>query len=412
MNAPIVYLSVVSIFLALVTFFYNKGYQRANRFLAVFLFLSALYFLMQFVFVYSNSLVWIAFFSNGFSSVYFLIGPFAYLYIRSILRDTARISGWDYIHFVPFLVVFSGIIPYLFSSWAHKLDLAQALMQNDWKKIGQFRPHLWFSHAQNEALRLAQSLIYGIICWIPLLKHRSQQSAYSLQQSKVIKKWLFLFCLFYTLLIAFRLWYGLSQIFSPDRAMLMPMIRYTNLISSIIFLSLNVCLFLFPQILYGLPVYPVSYPESNPEALSDTPISLQASESAQGSLKEEEEYSQFFSENYLQEMEKKLQEWVSEKKFLSSEITMPQLASEIKIPLHHLSYYFNQISTTKFSDWRNRLKIDYACRLIALGYLMTNTVDALAAESGFATKSTFFRAFKIATGTTPAQYAQERVKAE
>lgn len=366
---------------------------------------------MQFVFIYSKSLVWVAFFSNGFSALYFLIGPLGYFYVRSVLRDSAEISNWDYLHFVPFIVVFSGIVPYLFSSWNHKLDLAQMLIQNDWKRIGALRPHLWFSHAQNEVLRLIQSLFYGIAWWIPFFKNRKQQAAHSRKQFDLIQKWLILFCLFYSLLIVFRLWFGIAQIFSPDRATIMPLIKYPNMIASSIFLTLNISLFLFPQILYGLPAYPVDFTKLDPEVLSDTKVGLQASEPAEAPSKKETSIS-FFSERYLAEIEKKLQEWVLEKKFLSSEITMPQLATEIKIPLHHLSYYFNQISTTKFSDWRNRLKIDYACRLIALGYLMTNTVDALAAESGFATKSTFFRAFKIATGTTPAQYAQEQAKAE
>ena len=407
MNAPIVYLSGLSMFLALVTFFYNKGYQGANRFLAAFLFLSALYFLIQFVFIYSNSLVWMAFFSSGFASLYYLIGPLGFFYVRSVLRDSARISGWDYVHFVPFLVVFSGIIPYIFSSWDHKLELAHAIMQNEWKQINALRPHLWFTSSQNEFLRLIQSLFYGIAWWVHFLKNRTNRLAQHPHQYHLIKRWLFLFCALYSLLIVFRLWFGVAQIFSPDRATIMPLIHYTNLIASLVFLTLNVCLFLFPQILYGLPAYQVSYRPLTSTAPSGTSTRFPGAEPVESDPKGEE-LAQFFSAEYLKNITTVLAEWVSQQRFLESESTMAQLSLQTGIPQHHLSYYFNNISPHKFTDWRNQLKVDCAKQLMQQGFADKSTLDALALEAGFNSRATFFRVFKKMEGMTPAEFNRLR----
>ena len=85
---------------------------------------------------------------------------------------------------------------------------------------------------------------------------------------------------------------------------------------------------------------------------------------------------------------------------------MAQLAIQTGIPAHHLSYYFNNISSEKFTDWRNQLKVDYAKRLIQEGFTKLNTLEALGTQAGFSSKSTFFRAFKKAEGMTPSEYDQ------
>ena len=86
-------------FLPLVILFYNKGYLSANRYLAGFLFFSALYLLENFYFFYGKSLFIIAFFTTT-HAFFYLIGPCAFLYVRSILKDNSVLSKIDYLHVV------------------------------------------------------------------------------------------------------------------------------------------------------------------------------------------------------------------------------------------------------------------------------------------------------------------------
>ena len=194
MNAPILYLSGISIFLSLITFFYNKGYQRANRFFAGTLFFAALQFVVYYVCLYSDSIQWVAFFTSGFPSLSFLIGPLAYFYVRSILKDSTKISGWDYLHFLPFIVVFTGIVPYIFASWDYKLKLAELLMSDNWKESHKLHANRLFTGDQKELLGLIQTCFYMAAWWVPFFKQKEFKPAHSRYQWNLIKKWLFLFC--------------------------------------------------------------------------------------------------------------------------------------------------------------------------------------------------------------------------
>jgi AraC-like DNA-binding protein len=87
-----------------------------------------------------------------------------------------------------------------------------------------------------------------------------------------------------------------------------------------------------------------------------------------------------------------------------------RLAIAIKVPLHHLSYYFNDILKIKFTDWRNDLRIAYAINLMNSASMDTLTLEAIAEQSGFTSRSTFIRAFKNKTTLIPRDYIKQLKK--
>lgn len=392
-------------FLACVTFFYNKGYQRANRYLAGFLFAVSLYMVTMFHVSYGGSIWWVAFFSSGFASSFFLIGPFAYFYVRSILRDSADLRRRDYLHFLPFVIMFLGILPYMFSSWEHKLEFANTLRSNDWKHIQSFRANRVLTTFQNEILRPAQSLFYGFSLWFLLWKYRAKLFVKATKQPRLIRNWLLVFNTLYTFLVVVRILVTIYMLTTPDRAALMPHLNKLSQAGSVLFLLLNVSLYFFPHILYGLPVdYQYSAKKQVEAGLSDA--QSESLEVPADNPNTEERYQQLFSEEYLEKIKAILENWANKQKYQEGETSMAQLAIQTGIPAHHLSYYFNNISSEKFTDWRNQLKVDYAKRLIQEGFTKLNTLEALGTQAGFSSKSTFFRAFKKAEGMTPSEYDQ------
>ena len=137
METIIPYTCLLGLFLPLILLYYNNGYRSANLYLAGFLFFSSLYLLENFYFFYGNSLPRIAFFTTT-HSFFYLIGPFAYLYLRSFLRGNNKLSKIDYLHFALFVISIIGYIPYFFSSWENKLEVAQNLYSENWD-ISSFR---------------------------------------------------------------------------------------------------------------------------------------------------------------------------------------------------------------------------------------------------------------------------------
>ena len=168
MESTIAYTSLLGLLLPLVLLYFNKGYRSANRYLAAFLFVAALYVLENFYFFYGKSLHKIAFFTCV-HAFFYLIGPCAFFYVRSILRDNSRLSKTDYLHFVLFALSFIGYIPYFFSSWDYKLIVAQNLQSENWD-ISNFHLNKLFYHEVDQILNVLHTYFYSISLWY-LLRH-------------------------------------------------------------------------------------------------------------------------------------------------------------------------------------------------------------------------------------------------
>ena len=122
-------LSGLGIFFSALLLGYNKGYKSANVYLGLFLFLFNFIILSHFLYIYNESKVTIAFIlSIPLNASAFAIGPLAFLYVRSILKDYTQFSKKDWVHFILFAIIFLGRLPYNFSSWEEKLILADRII--------------------------------------------------------------------------------------------------------------------------------------------------------------------------------------------------------------------------------------------------------------------------------------------
>jgi AraC-like DNA-binding protein len=91
--------------------------------------------------------------------------------------------------------------------------------------------------------------------------------------------------------------------------------------------------------------------------------------------------------------------------FRNHKITIIDVANELGVPVSHLVYLFKYHSKLSFTEYKTKLKIEDAKKLIEKGFLSTNTLESLAAEVGFASYNPFFTAFKKREGMSPNEYA-------
>ena len=395
-------------FLSVLLFFYNKGYKSANAYLSGFLFLSSLFLFIQFVFLYSHNLHLIVWFVAGFPSLFYLIGPFAYLYVRSILRDNTRLSRLDYLHFLICFLVILGAIPYITSDMEHKLMLAKFIESNDWSSI-KYRPNSIFPPMFNRTLRPIHLMVYSIIIWLTIYKYKAKLFRNSNHSNEILitKKWLLVFSGFVPLIAIFHIFIFYNSTISITKSIFILQSYPLLVMFSVLYLLMIVSLLFFPHILYGLPMK-TFLPSENlmPQltASASTENKEESIEDFQQSNLPAEKYVQLFSEGYLQEIKCKLNTWIDQKDFLDPDTNISTLAVQIKIPQHHLSYYFNTIWVIKFTDWRNGLKIDHATALLDQENYKSFTLEALSIQCGYLSQSTFIRAFKNAKGITPSAY--------
>ena len=400
MNVPIVYLCSFSIFLSLTLLLFNKGYKGANRFLSGYLFCSSAFLLTQYFLIYTKSISLIAFFITGIPSLYFLIGPFAYFYVRSILRDTVKLSKADYLHFLPFAIIFIGTLPFLLTPWEYKCFIAQKIVDGTYMD-SKYNINFLVPKMINQLIRPPFALFYLVLVLRKFHKNKAVFKSFS--HAKVIKIWLVLFLILFGLTVIFyiivQLAFYLKIKFIFDN---LAFHFFVNCIA-FIYLVFNFALVLFPQILYGLPI-PKLLLENHSVTLDAATIRNKKELPFPPNENKTTPVATFFSSRYEIEIEAVINKWIAEKKYLDASATLISISTFTDVPVHHLSYYFNAVLKVKYADWRNTLRIEYAKAKIDSGSNKAITLEALSTESGFSSQSTFIRSFKNVVGSTPSDY--------
>jgi len=407
---PVISIScLLGVVLPLVILFTNRGYRTANRYLSFFLLFSSLYVCEDFILFYSNSLPTIAI-ATTIHAFYYLICPFAFFYVRSVLRGNSKMRKADNLHFALFVISFMGYIPYFFTSWDYKILIAQNIMSDNWN-MSQFYLNKLLPHKLDQAFNLLDAYFYASGCWFLIWYYRkdTNRTTINLIKYKLIQKWVIIFTslftvitITYTIAMA-NLWFYHAKSVFLDNA------HFSLVFTSLIYIIMIMIVMFFPHIMYGLSLDLVVQPSSS-ELIKN-------SESKHTLIKEttllshdEDEYSimkinlQLFTPAYMISIEASLQSCKDRQTFLSTNCKLALISTELRIPAHHLTYFFNEIKKVSFSDWRNGLRIEYAKELILQGAANSITLQALSLKCGFASQSTFIRAFKKVTGNPPYYY--------
>ena len=407
MSSTIAYTCLLGLFLPLVLLFFNRGYLSANRYLAGFLFFASLYLLENFYFFYGQSLFKIAFFTTTHSFVY-LIGPFAFFYMRSILRDNSKLNKIDCLHFLLFVISFIGYVPYFYSSWDYKLIIAQNLHSENWD-IAPFHLNIIIPHKVDQLLNVLHTYFYSLGLWylLRLYNNKKGNSISNTKQFKLIRNWFLVFTIIFSVItinftIAMaNLWLYDSKSIFLDRASI------ALLFASLIYIGINMTILIFPHIMYGLPLDielkhlgsgdSITYGKSQITINDDLLLEREAAFDGKYS-------PQLFTVEYVQVIEAALKKYIDNQAYLNPEFKLNIISNESGIPAHHLTYFFNNIKGISFSDWRNKLRIEHSKYLMHNGHAEKMTLESISINCGFVSQNTFIRAFKNTTGTTPSVY--------
>lgn len=95
------------------------------------------------------------------------------------------------------------------------------------------------------------------------------------------------------------------------------------------------------------------------------------------------------------------------KPYLSPKLTLPEVAEKLKTNPQRLSQVINEKSHMSFSDYLNYMRVEEAKKLLSGDKYENFTIDAIAHESGFNSKSPFYKSFKKFTGMTPKLFIEK-----
>ena len=392
----ILLLGGLGVFLSALLIFYNKGYRSANIYLGLFLFFFNFIVLSHYIYIFSESAEVISFvLSIPINATAYAVGPLAFLYVRSILRDNARFNSYDWFHFMVFGFFFTGRLLNNLSGWDKENTITNEILNHSsWKNLSYTNFNQFLPIRINYILKALHLSLYVVAIWCMLLKKNFNKSALDNGKSHtgIVKNWLYFYIITISLLVFLLAKIGYLIFTIEDKISF----QYEgNIIFSLIFIGLLILilgLILFPQILYGIPMEKLVLEEIGQVK------NLQSDSIA-------ENFS--YSEDYMERIKQLLENWTKENKFLDTDTSIYSLAKDINLPVHHISYYFNKINNKGYIDWRNRMRIEYALGIINNQEETDKTLETLGKVCGFRSYSSFMQNFKQFTGKLPYEYIKE-----
>lgn len=311
--------------------------------------------------------------SDGFSANYkflftpisfiLLIGPLFYFYVKSVLESDFKWNKRYWLHMVPAAMVFVSYLTLLFMPSA----VQQATLSSPFEVI--------FSHWEQIGSILAGSvyLVFSANLMRTWKKTRANPAP---------KLGLWLSRLSLSLGGLFAIW-GLCMLFNYH--------LYSMEVTTLTYNPLWVYLSI---LLLGVAMYITS----NPSFFFTN--HYQSSSAAN--------IHSIFNEAELHQLEAKLKSLMTEQKFYrEADLGLDSLASELDINPKQLSHLLNNNIGRNFYDFINFYRVEEVKKLLqdpANNYL---TIEAMANQVGFKSKSTFYTAFKKQTNMTPGTYMKQ-----
>jgi AraC-like DNA-binding protein len=398
-NNALLVLSLSGLSLGLMAFFLllfsNKNGKHVNRLLAVAFICMIAIQLTTFLFVWNIDLY--AYIYRFPSPLLYLLLPVSYLYIRKIVNDETHLKKRDSIHFLLPVFYFIEIFPVYFSSYAYRRNIVGEIVKKPYRLIDLnegLLPSLY-----NTALLSLQAVAYIILIVMLLRKARHhRQSGLNAVTLGWIKTFTFLLGINFLPMLCF---------FLCPASLLNNALQFILVILTISFLSITLYLFTKPAILYGFSQPAMNFKEASP-ILSDSNSNFRMEESyspvapACGKVEKKQEFSNL--ERYKPLLESYMQ---SNKPFLKQGYSINALSNETGIPQHHLSSMINRVYEMRFNEYLNRLRIDYISENFKNPEWEKLTLEGIAKQAGFTSRTTFFNTIKKITGLSPSEYVAQ-----
>jgi AraC-like DNA-binding protein len=373
-----------SIITAYLLFFRLPDYQqfsgRILGFSMLFFSLGACIYLL----IHSGWILQVPFMFKTAAPVNFLIPPFAYIYIRSVLKDEQKLKPKDYLHFVLAFFVFVNYIPVYFMPALQKQELLQNIMKDF--SLSYLTGNGYVGEKYLFFARMAQSIVYLFFQWKLVVGYKKELLLYKYEgHTNEVMKWLKTFnWLFSSSILGYIILFTIvssdPSLAKSEQIMLIP-----GYILSFSFLGLSTYLLVHPQVLFGLP-----YAKSESRSVHD----LHIIKNDTVSIPKEYDEEIFQLKKYFEEQHP----------YLNNDLNINEVAVALDIPAREVSFIINQHFNQRFTDFVNMYRIKYVNQKIKTGYLNKFTVESLSKEAGFSSKSTFNVAFKKVNLCTPSEY--------
>jgi len=299
-----------------------------------------------------------------------LLGPITYFYVRTCTEKDFRLTPKMALHFIPAGIDFFYQLPFYTLNGADKLEYFYNFFSG-----GSFQQPPWLTLG-----KVVQMLIYVFISARIVQKYRQHLKDTASSTNDIFHRWLFFFCIALT---------------TPLNAALV----YNFFSFSYSFHFMIICIFLTILTAFSLLVI-------QPSLFSPFPYQIKTEE-AKAAQKKKYETSKLQAPQKDKYLEKINAYMTTYQPHLEPELTLNQLAHKVGIPSHYFSQVINEKLDMNFIDFINGYRVNAAKEKLMDKAFDHYSIIAIAYQSGFNAKSTFYAVFKKHTEMTPSQYRKQ-----
>ncbi len=287
----------------------------------------------------------------------YLLGPAYYLFIRKSAEQAFRLRWWDALHLIPFMYILLQWIPVYGWPADAKLKVIAQTFQGH-------RPGFLYVILGNSHLILV--FIYTLISWW-FLKNRTT----SKKQLVPRLKWLLRFAYFLSVFLLADIGIQIAFWFFAWDGTTMELLLVLILAAAIHVLGYAVL--------------------GRDRVLPALNIGKYAHSSLHDSI--------------IAQHQKRIMDYLEQQRpWLDAGFSMGDLSEALGIPRHHISQVLNEGLHLSFHDLISHYRVELFKKRLLAGEAEKYSIQGLAINCGFGSKSSFNRAFKKVAGCTPTEW--------
>jgi AraC-like DNA-binding protein len=405
---------ILGIVCVCILLFSNKTHKFANRLLATSTFILVINMSVN-ALLKTDFFIQYPHFFRTTSPLLYMFMPFAYIYIRAVLKDQTGFKKWDWIFFIPAFLHICELFPFYIKSTEEKRYFITVVL-NDPSKLNNLASYMLSPHIHN-ILKAALGFVFMIFAFRLLWKFRPSVSKRLSIHYKTIYRWLMIYSITLMTMIVMILLF--SFVTFNDRLQINILMMIT--VSVVYVLSLY--LLFVPTILFGLPklrteLVVAKMQDTNTGTISFSNHITAAAAITTGATNEtqiqaagkttadapREEYDFSYLEAYKPLLEMHLE---SARPYLKPGYSLGDMSKETGIPEHHLSALLNKGYGNRFNDFINKQRLNYLIRHFKPEWEKF-TLEGIAREIGFNSRTTFFNTIKKNTGLSPTAFFEQQ----
>ncbi len=380
------------IFTSFILLYYLSSLNRSNIFLALFFLCCNLVVLVYYGLHFTKDLFWEGVSFVNWLPLSYVLGPLLFYYVKTTLSDNNKLEKWDWLHLLPAVFIIINCLPFTTLPFDQKAQIAHEIVNVTENYTLDFNFVSFEFILYSRSIHLLCYALFSIGFFYVHSKKMLQENNSRSSNHSIISRWIYLLCLMQIIIAVNSIGhmstlYGVQfSIFGIPSTTIFTEKYYFEICGGGFFLQ-NLSLFLFPKILYGNVSYTIEKGKDN--IIEEIKSSLPKKQKETATV---------------QDIEQIIQSYLETLPFILKEFSLSQMSFDLKIPERFLSNYFNKELEITFSDWRKNLRIDHVCALIKDGEAKNLTIEAIATNAGFASRSKFIDAFKERKGVTPSAF--------